>query len=309
VSNENAARSTSNSRPDLKRRLGAWWRASRPPYYIATVAPLLLGFVLAHDDTGQWRVGRFLLVNLGAFMVHLATNLADDLFDHILGADAGDSIGGSRGIQRGLIAPRELAWALVALFSASFLVAVVLVRMSGRPELWGLVLFAALSSLFYVAPPVKYGYRGLGEASAFINMGPIMVGGAYLVLAEAWTWDLIWYSLPIGLMVANILYFQSLPDMETDRRVGKYTLAVRLGKMWAHRLFRLWWLAIYLSLISLYFINLTDWLVYFSVLTLPLFFKVDRLIRTTDDWVDLDRHGHLIRKMYLINSALLILAV
>lgn len=290
-----------------RERLRAWYQASRPPFYIATVIPLVLGLVLAGRDTGQWLWGRFILINLGAFMVHLATNLADDLFDYILGADAGESIGGSRVIQQGKITPFQLGWALILLYAAAFVVAAILVRLSGQNILWLFVAVAGFSSLFYVAPPVKYGYRGLGEVMVFLNMGLIMVGGAYLVLAETWRWALIWYSLPVGLMVAGILYFQSLPDIDTDRAVGKYTLAVRLGKRGSATGFRLNWLAVYASMIGLWIGGLAAWPVWGCILTLPWFTRANRYIHATEDWVELDRHGHLVRKLYLINGILLIL--
>ena len=294
--------------PGLKQRLAAWYQASRPPFYIATLVPLFLGLVLAHQVTGQWRPGRFLLINLGAFAVHLATNLADDLFDHLLGADAGESIGGSRVIQQGLITVGQLAWALVILYSVGLVTALILVEVSGQTGVWILAILAGLSSLFYVAPPIKYGYRGLGEVSVFLNMGLVMVGGTFWVLAEHWDWRMIWYSLPVGLMVANILYFQSLPDMKTDRQVGKYTLAVLLGKARAARLFRLWWAAVYASLAGLGLSGLVGWPVWLSLVTIPLFLKTDRLVHTTEDWLELDRHGHLVRKLYMLNGLVLILA-
>ncbi len=291
-----------------KELLRAWWQASRPPFYVATIVPLVLGLVLAHKATGQWHWGRFLVINLGAFAVHLATNLADDLFDHLLGADAGDSIGGSRVIQQRLISPGQLAAALVILYGAALLTAFFLVSWSGRTGLWAIVAFSGLSSLFYVAPPIKYGYRGLGEAMVFLNMGLAMVGGTYWVQAEAWDWAMAWYSLPVGLMVANILYFQSLPDMKTDQAVGKITLAVRLGKKGAATVFRLWWLATYASMIGLAAAGLVSWLVLAGLLTLPLFIRTDRLIHRTEDWLELDSHGHLVRKMYLANGVILVIA-
>jgi len=292
-----------------RRRLRAWYQASRPPFYIATASPLVLGLVLAAKATGDWYIGRFIMFNLGAFMVHLATNLADDLFDHLQGTDAGDSIGGSRVIQEGTISTTELVWALAILYLAALAVAYIMIQYTGQPGLWLLVAFAGMSSLFYVAPPIKYGYLGLGELVVFLNMGLVMVGGIYCVMTEQWRWDVLWYGLPIGLMVANILYYQSLPDMKTDARVGKRTLAVRLGKPKAALVFRLWWAATYLSLIGLWVAGLTSWLVWASLLTLPLFFKASRLIRTTEDWLDLDQHGHLVRKLYLANAVVLILSV
>jgi 1,4-dihydroxy-2-naphthoate octaprenyltransferase len=293
----------------IKQRLAAWYQASRPPFYIATAAPLALGFILAGQDTGHWRIGRFLLVNLACFMIHLATNLADDLFDHLLGADSGESIGGSRVVQQGLITIRQLAWALFVLYFLGLLCAIALIHASGQAGLWAFAWFAFLSSLFYVAPPIKYGYRGLGELLVFLNMGVVMVGGSYWVLAETWRWYVLFYAFPVGLMVANILYFQSLPDMKTDAAVGKRTLAVRLGKRRAHLVFRLWWAATHAGLLALWPLGLASPLILLCLTTLPLLIKTDRLIAQTDDWLQLDAHGHLVRKMYLINAAVLIIAV
>lgn len=299
-------------RPDRtglgRSRFQAWYQASRPPFFVATLIPLTLGLVLAGVETHRWLPGRFLLILLASFFVHLAANLANDLFDHLMGADADESIGGSRVIQERLITPRQLVHALIILYLAALLLAWLLVRLSGQTGLWAIVAFSGLSSLFYTAPPIRYGYRGLGELSVFLNMGLIMVGGTHWVLAEHWRWDIFWHALPIGLMVANILYYQSLPDMVTDARVGKRTLAVRLGRRRAATVFRWWWIATYGSLIGLHVAGLAGWPVWACLATTPVLIKVDRLVHTTENWLELDRYGHLIRKLYLINGVLLIVA-
>jgi 1,4-dihydroxy-2-naphthoate octaprenyltransferase len=274
---------------------------------VATAVPLVLGFVLAGRDTGRWLWGRFFFVLFGAFVVHLATNLANDLFDHLQGADAGESIGGSRVIQQGLIPPGQLAYALVLLYAAGLGAAAGLIRVSGMDGLWVLIFFSFISSLFYVAPPIRYGYRGWGEAAVFLNMGFVMVAGTYMVLAETWRWALIPYSAPVGFMVANILYYQSLPDMSTDRAVGKRTLAVRLGPQRAVWGFRLGWLAVYFLAGFNVAVGLAGPITLAGFASLWFFFRTDRLIRTTRDERDLDRHGHLVRKMYLIWGLALIL--
>lgn len=290
-----------------KELIKAWFQASRPPFYIATLIPLTLGWVVA-GQTGPWHPWRFLLINLAAFMVHLATNLANDYFDHLQGTDAGASIGGSRVIQEHKITPETLKRVIILLYTGAFLVAC---YMMSAYQVWGLapiLLFSFLSSLFYVAPPIRYGYHGLGEVFVGVNMGPIMVVGTYWVIAGRPDWSPFYLSLPIGLMVASILYYQSIPDIDTDRSIGKRTIAVRLGKEKAITgLFSLW-LAIYISIITLTLSGYLHKSAFFSLLSLPILYKVIRLARQTTDIEQLDSHGKYVRILYFYNGAVIIAA-
>ncbi|MDR2934762.1 MAG: prenyltransferase [Candidatus Adiutrix sp.] len=302
-------------RPASARRdiLKAWWQASRPPFFIATLGPLGLGFTATVKYTGLVRPALFALVLGASFLVHLAANLADDLFDHLQGVDAGAGIGGSRVIQEGKISPRALGLALVILYGLALAAAFVIIGFSGRPWLmWGLIVFAALSSFFYVAPPVKYGHRGLGEVMVFLNMGLIMTVGTFLALAEGrWDSRVPALALPVAFMVANILYFQSLPEMELDRAAGKLTLAGRLGPKRAVTVQALWWPLVWLLLAGLWLAGLAAWPALLGLLTLPLHLRAQKALRAAaaSDWISLDGQGHLIRKLYLLNSLALIAAV
>ena len=290
----------------------AWWQASRPPFYIATLVPLTLGFVAAGGQTGEYRGWLFALILFGSFVVHLATNLANDLFDHVQGVDAGPNIGGSRVIQEGKITPRALTVALGLLYGLGFLSAIIIVQASGRPVLWVLIVFAALSSFFYVAPPVKYGHRALGELFVFINMGLIMTGGTFLAVGGAWDSRVLALALPVGFMVAGILYYQSLPEIVTDLAAGQLTLANVLGKTRAAFLFLLWWPLVWLLMINLWLAGLAAWPVLLTPLTFPLHLAALKRIKAVGedgDWLELDQHGHYVRKMYFLNGILLIIAV
>lgn len=285
-----------------------WIQASRPPFFIATFIPLAAGWILA-GQLGAWRPGRMLLVLLGSFMVHLATNLADDYFDHVQGSDDGLSIGGSRVIQEGKIAPRTILKAVIILYAAAFGIALASMALLG---LWGLlpfVLLAWFGSFFYVAPPIRYGYRGLGELSVGINMGPVMVVGTYWVISGQVDWAPFWISIPIGLMVASILYYQSLPDMETDLAVHKYTLAVRLGKRRAFQGLIVFWLLTYLSIVALVLAGLLGWPALLSLLTIPLLAWLLKIVSATGDWVALDPYGKYVRLLYLLNGIAILLAL
>lgn len=290
----------------------AWWRACRPPFFITAAIPVTLAlvFTIRAGEEPAW--GRFALTLAGCFLGLTIANFANDLFDHVQGVDAGDNIGGSRVIQSGLISPRQLSGALIALLLATFAVGAWLVGTSGLPWLWGLVLFAAASAVFYVAPPIRYGHRGLGEVFVCLNMGFIMVAGTATVLTGRFFPASLALSLPVGLMVAGVMYYQSLPEIETDPAAGKQTLASRLGKEGAVLLFRLWWPAVWVLLLNLWACGLADWPVALGLLTIPLHRRAVRLTRgalANGDWLSLDAHGHLVRKLYLCNGLALILGV
>jgi 1,4-dihydroxy-2-naphthoate octaprenyltransferase len=291
-----------------KGRLGdviaAWVQASRPPFFVATLVPLFVGWVLARSSGPH--PGRFLLVVAACFMVHLATNLANDYFDEAVGVDSGESIGGSRVIQEGKISRRAIMRAIVLLYALACAIAVYLVAAFRLPAILPFVLFAFLSSLFYVAPPVRYGYHGLGELLVGINMGPIMVVGTYWIIAGSPSWKALYVSIPIGLMVASILYYQSLPDMTTDLEAGKRTLSVKLGRKRAAAGLILFFIAIYTSILALVLLGLVAWPACLCVVGIPLFLRLAFLVGSAEDWVLLDRYGGHVRLLYFINGCAII---
>ncbi len=285
-----------------KELIKAWVQASRLPFYVATFIPLSIGWVLAIRQQGQVRPGRFVLVFLGSFMVHLLTNLANDYFDHLLGTDSGEAIGGSRVIQEGKITPRTMYRVIVGLYVLALVVALIIILGFKLYLLAIPIFFAGFSSYFYVAPPVRYGYHGLGELFVGINMGPIMVVGTYWVITGHPDWVPLLISIPVGIMVALILYYQSLPDLKTDEAAAKYTLAVRLGEKGALIGLILFFFFLYLSL-SLLIIRgvLSAWGLTF-LFTAPLMIKVIRLVMKTENWQLLDQFGSYVRMIYFLNG-------
>lgn len=284
--------------------LKAWIQASRPPFFIATLVPLVIGWMLAKE--GILHGMKFLLVIIAALMVHLATNLANDYFEHKEGTDEGEAIGGSRVIQEGKLSPQAILNAIILLYFFAFVAAFYLMIAYDLFALSPLIIFAFLSSLFYVAPPVRYGYHGLGEVFVGINMGPIMVVGTYWVMTGHADLRPLFISLPVGLMVASILYYQSLPDMKTDREAGKRTLAVRLGKRGSYYGLILFFIAIYGSVTALVLAGLLSYLSLFSFLGIPVFWKMLAIVKKTEDWVLLDRYGKYVRILYFINGLAII---
>lgn len=290
-----------------KEIIKAWIQASRPPFFIATLIPIVIGWLMARDF--GWHPGRFSLVLVACFVVHFVTNIANDYFDYIQGTDSGEAIGGSRVIQQDKITPTQLGWAIIILYFIGFVISLYIVFGLKLYWLAPMILFAFFSSLFYVAPPVRYGYHGLGELFVAINMGPVMVAGTDWVIAGTPSLRALLVSIPVGLMVASILYYQSLPDMKTDERAGKRTLAVRLGKQGAFWVLLVWLTLIYFTIIALVVWGLITWLGLLSLLTIPIFFKLIKIVRSTDDWVLLDQYGKYVRVLYFFHGLAIILGV
>ena len=229
------SRALAPKRPDAptltsRQLVKAWWQALRPPFFIVDLIPVGLGGALAARDLGYWPWGIFAVVMVGCFCLHTVANIANDLFDYLEGVDTDETIGGTKVIQNGWISPRQICLTIIGLLLSTVLIGWWLIGHSGQEWLWGPVVFAVLSAVFYVAPPIRYGCRGYGELFVCLNMGFIMVMGSYAVMANGFSAQSLALALPVGLMVAGILYYQSLPEIETDLAAGKRTLANILGK-------------------------------------------------------------------------------
>jgi 1,4-dihydroxy-2-naphthoate polyprenyltransferase len=289
-------------------KLRAWYQASRAPFFVATLIPLTLAGVIAYKQ-GGWNTARWLVICLASFLVHMNTNLANDYFDFLSGADAGASIGGSRALQDGKLTLSEIRGAMILFYLVALLCGLWIVWVTQLWWLTILMLFSFLSSLFYTAPPVRYGYLGLGELFVGVNMGPVMVAGGAAAISGRFIPEAVWLSLPIGFMVAMILYYQSLPDIDEDRGVGKRTIASRLGQptaIWGVRFFVTITL---ISIILLVIRGLLHPVALLSLLTLILAWRIDWMIHLTKNWKDLHERGDQVRFFYLINGLVLILSV
>lgn len=294
-----------------KPTFGDWCKASRPQFYIATLIPLALGFTLAGKDTGLWRWPMFILILFTCFLIHLATNLVNDVFDLYAGVDTQETIGGSGGLKEGRLTLRHYRYALIGLYGVAAFLAPFIIIPSGQPVLWLFAVFALFSSFFYTAPPIRYGYRALGEVMVFLNMGVVMVSGSYMALARTFELYTVGFGIVVGLMVAGILYFQSLPEIQTDGAAGKKTLAVRLGMDRAFFLFQIWWPVVWLLSLMLWLVGKAAWPALLSFLAFPFFCLANKALRATtpDTLLALDNKGFLIRRMYLAIGIALILGV
>jgi len=202
--------------------------AARPRTLPAAVAPVLVGTALAvHDD--HFRALAFVAALLGSVMIQVGTNLSNDYSDARRGADTEDRLGPVRVTAGGLVPPRQVLVATYVSFGLAVLVGLYLVVVAG-PELLLVGAASILAGVLYTGGPRPYGYEGLGEVFVFTFFGIVAVTGSYYVHAEALPWEAFAFAVPVGLLAAAILVVNNVRDLDTDRRAGKRTLAVRLGR-------------------------------------------------------------------------------
>jgi len=202
--------------------------ASRVRTLPAAVAPVLVGTALP-ATTGTFRVGVFVAALLGAIFIQVGTNLSNDYSDARRGADAEDRLGPVRVTAGGLVPPKQVLRATYVSFGLAVVCGIYLVAMSGV-ELLVIGVLSILAGVLYTGGPRPYGYEGLGEVFVFLFFGIAAVAGSAFAQVEAFPREAFVLAVPVGLLAAAILVVNNVRDIDTDRRVGKRTLAVRLGR-------------------------------------------------------------------------------
>ncbi len=251
-------REQTNSTPST---LQAWVLAARPKTLAAAAIPVLVGTALAVHH-GVFAALPALAALLGAGLIQIGTNFANDFFDAESGADNEDRLGPTRAVQAGLLSAAAVKRATALTFGAAFLVGLYLVYVGGWPILV-IGIASILSGVAYTGGPYPLGYNGLGDLFVFIFFGLVAVAGTYYVQALEWAPEAFVAAIPIGLLSTAILVVNNYRDIDTDREAGKNTLAVRLGPgatRWQYALL----------LVGAYTIPLVQWAFFDGPVTLLL---------------------------------------
>jgi 1,4-dihydroxy-2-naphthoate polyprenyltransferase len=214
-------------------RPGLWWRMTRPAFLLLTVVACALGSATAAACGCGFDPVLALGTTLLAVMAHAAGNVLNDLHDARSGADAGNTggifpfTGGSRLIQNGEVSEHETA----ALARALLLLLVpggLLLAVKTGGGVIGLGLAGLLLVWAYSAPPLKLMSRGLGELAVALAWFLVVVGADYVQRRQFFVIPAS-VAINFAALVAALLLINGVPDAPADARVGKRTLAVRLG--------------------------------------------------------------------------------
>jgi 1,4-dihydroxy-2-naphthoate octaprenyltransferase len=217
----------SSPRPQMPapvQRLLAVVRMVRYRFFLyAGLLPYLLGAAWARSMAGAFDTPLFWSALAGVVLSVIGVEAFNEYFDSAMGTDRVFDPGDAPPMSRGVM------WLGVAAFAGALVFGVYLAVRGG----WPILAFALLgggAAIFYVAPPIRWAYRGLGETVIALSYGPWMVLGSVYLHARALSWGAFWASLVPGLLIMSLAVVNAIPDFHQDRLVGKRNLVVRLGR-------------------------------------------------------------------------------
>jgi len=259
----------------------AWVLATRPKTLPAAVAPVVVGCAMAyaHHRFAFLPAVACLAVSL---LLQIGVNLANDYFDYTKGIDTEDRIGPVRVTQSGLIPPGRVKTAMTTVFVLSLVPGIYLINIGGWPVV-AIGCTSIVAALAYSGGPFPLASHGLGDLFVFIFFGLVAVCGTYYVQTLGLTPMVVLMGTAVGLLITAILVVNNIRDMETDRKSGKRTLAVMIGKQKTRWEYSVLLAGAYGILIFLWHADIESAWLLLPLATLPLALMQIRLIWQPSD--------------------------
>ncbi|XJZ26594.1 1,4-dihydroxy-2-naphthoate polyprenyltransferase [Bacillota bacterium Lsc_1132] len=221
-------RSNSNPSVEANRGFQVWWQMTRPHTLTASFVPVLLGTALALRY-GKINFGLFFAMLLASLLIQAATNMFNEYYDYKRGLDTEHSVGIGGSIVRDGIKPATVMKIALSFYGISLLLGVYICINSS----WWLALIGAFSmavGYFYTGGPVPIAYTPFGELVAGFFMGMLIVLIAFFIQTGTVDTTSLLVSIPIMILVGEILLSNNIRDLDGDKENGRKTLAILLGK-------------------------------------------------------------------------------
>ena len=256
-------------------KLKVWFLETRPQFLLLSVVLAFLGTSIAWYD-GYFHLGYALLAFLGLLLCHISVNVLNDYFDYRSGIDLEARrtpfSGGSGILPAALLKPKQVLWFGLSSLLLAVPIGVYFVIARGW-ALLPLLLAAAVYVLFYTPFILK---TRLPEWAAGLGLGTLPVLGAYFVQMAAYTVPAVIASIPSGILVHNLLLLNEFPDVEADRKAGRKTMPIVLGKEKASIAYSALTIIVYLWVIGWVVAGKMPAFSLLALLTLPLAIKAIR---------------------------------
>ncbi len=261
-------------------KINLWVTASRPKTLPAAVTPVIVGSAIAGFEN-QFKLIPALFALVISLLIQIATNFVNDLYDFLKGSDTAGRVGPERLLTLGLVTPRQMKRAIFYTFGLAFLLGLYLVYIGG----WVVLLIGVLSiaaGVAYTAGPFPLAYNGLGDLFVFLFFGVVATVGTYFVQTLSFSPLALWASVPVGLLITNILVVNNYRDIEEDTVANKKTLAVRFGKRFSQMQYLISVLFSYVVLFVIYFKFDTSLWIFLPLIVLPIAIKLITMIYTLE---------------------------
>ena len=256
-------------------KLKVWFLETRPQFLLLSVVLAFLGTCIAwYDD--YFHLGYALLAFLGLLLCHISVNVLNDYFDYRSGIDLEAKrtpfSGGSGILPAALLKPRQVFWFGLVSFLLAVPIGVYFVIVRGW-ALLPLLLVAAVCTLLYTPFLTRVGWP---EWAPGVGLGALPVLGVYFVQTTAYTLPAVVASIPSGILVHNLLLLNEFPDVEADKKAGRKTLPITMGKAKAGIVYSILTIAVYLWIIGWVVVGKMPAFSLIALLTLPFAIKAIR---------------------------------
>jgi 1,4-dihydroxy-2-naphthoate polyprenyltransferase len=269
-----------------------FWQIADPKIWIASTIPMAVGGAVAYAYSGSFSWLWFLIGAASIYLIEIGKNAINEYVDYLSGVDRFVApekrtpfSGGKKTIIDGKLTLKENLVIGIITVAAGCLLGLLVIFLRDFNIVW-FGLAGVFFALFYSLPPFKFAYRGLGELVVGFTFGPLITCGTFLVQTGTLTPLVVLASLPLGLLIANVLWINQYPDYEADLQGGKRNGVVRLGKQKAGTVFALLFALAYLAMPVLALISKNFfWLL--PLVSLPLAFRAVKVARTQYDNIGL----------------------
>ena len=218
--------------------MNRWIEAARPRTLPLAIASILLGNFLAYA-AGKFSFLTAILAILTTLLLQILSNFANDLGDSKNGVDNKNRKVALRAVQTGKISPSEMKNAVIIAASLSFISGISLLYFAlqyANPQtitaFVGLGILAILAAIAYTVGKKPYGYMGLGDLSVFLFFGWVGTFGTYYLQTEILNYYILIPASGCGFLSVAVLNLNNLRDLENDRKTGKNSIPVRIGKIY-----------------------------------------------------------------------------